>query len=332
MSLAARVPCLTEQRTRKRSLRAVPALTADAPLAAECCERMASILIDKLLQTVVNRNASDFTSPSANRRSFAHDGHLMRLETKVLTPEDTTVVDEEHFARAMPAGVAGGGRHRLRLRVRRQGRFRVSIFKQKGNVAMVLRQIPAQADELQGPGHAAGVGRLVRRPRGLILVTGPTGSGKTTTLAAMIDYINQTFRPSHHHDRRPDRVLSHAQEVDGQSARSRRRRADVRRGHSPRLAAGPGRDPGRRNAQPGDDRGGDHGRRNGHIVFGTLHTTSARHGQSNHRRVSHQSAGADSHPAFHGDHRDRFADAAAEDGGGPWRPTKCSWSTPLSPT
>jgi twitching motility protein PilT len=76
------------------------------------------------------------------------------------------------------------------------GRFRVSIFKQKSCVGMVLRLIPAKLltfDELGAPPVLTD---LCARPRGLVLVTGPTGSGKTTTLATMIDYINQTF--DHH--------------------------------------------------------------------------------------------------------------------------------------
>jgi twitching motility protein PilT len=77
-----------------------------------------------------------------------------------------------------------------------QARFRVSVFKQRGHVAMVLRQIPAKLLGFKELGTPEVLARLIMRPRGLILVTGPTGSGKTTTLAAMIDYINDTM--DHH--------------------------------------------------------------------------------------------------------------------------------------
>ncbi|MCA9171189.1 MAG: PilT/PilU family type 4a pilus ATPase, partial [Planctomycetales bacterium] len=77
-----------------------------------------------------------------------------------------------------------------------QARFRVSIFKQRGNIGMVLRQIPNTMLTFDQLGLPAKVGELCMRPRGLFLVTGPTGSGKSTTLASMINYINETV--DHH--------------------------------------------------------------------------------------------------------------------------------------
>jgi twitching motility protein PilT len=75
-------------------------------------------------------------------------------------------------------------------------RFRVAVFKAKGNISMVLRQIPNKLLSFDDIGLPAIVKSLCRRPRGLFLVTGPTGSGKTTTLATMIDYINSEL--DHH--------------------------------------------------------------------------------------------------------------------------------------
>jgi twitching motility protein PilT len=72
----------------------------------------------------------------------------------------------------------------------------VSVFKQKSFVGLVLRLIPARVMDFQELGTPPVLAELCARPRGLVLVTGPTGSGKTTTLAAMIDYINQNF--DHH--------------------------------------------------------------------------------------------------------------------------------------
>ncbi len=77
-----------------------------------------------------------------------------------------------------------------------KGRFRVSIFKERTHVAIALRLIPTKLMDFKELGTPPVVAELCARPRGLILVTGPTGSGKTTTLATMIDYINQNF--DHH--------------------------------------------------------------------------------------------------------------------------------------
>jgi twitching motility protein PilT len=75
-------------------------------------------------------------------------------------------------------------------------RFRVSIFKERGHVAMALRQIPTKLLDFKELGTPEVFPKLCMRPRGLMLVTGPTGSGKTTTLAAAIDYINENL--DHH--------------------------------------------------------------------------------------------------------------------------------------
>jgi twitching motility protein PilT len=75
-------------------------------------------------------------------------------------------------------------------------RFRCAVFKQRGHIAMVLRQIPMKLLNFKDLGTPPVLADLCIRPRGLILVTGPTGSGKTTTLAAVIDYINHNF--DHH--------------------------------------------------------------------------------------------------------------------------------------
>ncbi len=72
-------------------------------------------------------------------------------------------------------------------------RFRVAIFKQRGNVGLVLRRIPNEFLTFEQLGLPAVIEQLIQRPRGLILVTGPTGSGKTTSLASMVNYINATM-------------------------------------------------------------------------------------------------------------------------------------------
>lgn len=157
---------------------------------------MANILIDKLLQTVVNRNASDLHIAVGQPPVIRVDGHLVKLETKVLESEDTTALMKSITPERCQQELQEVGGSDYGFAFGDKGRFRVSIFKERGNVAIALRLIPAELMDFKKLGTPPVLAELCTRPRGLILVTGPTGSGKTTTLAAMIDYINQNF--DHH--------------------------------------------------------------------------------------------------------------------------------------
>jgi twitching motility protein PilT len=157
---------------------------------------MATILIDKLLQTVVNRGASDLHIAVGQPPVVRLHGRLVRLETKVLEPEDTVALMKSITPERCQQELQEVGGADFGFAFGTQARFRVSIFKQKGYVGMVLRQIPMKLMDFKTLGTPPVLVDLCKRPRGLILVTGPTGSGKSTTLAAMIDYLNETF--DHH--------------------------------------------------------------------------------------------------------------------------------------
>ena len=103
------------------------------------------------------------------------------------------------------------------------GRFRVNVFRQRGSVGLVLRRVLPGIPSIEELGLPPVVRRLAEEQRGLVLVTGPTGSGKTTTLAAMIDHINETPGAPHRDDRGPDRGPAPRQAVDRQPARGRHR-------------------------------------------------------------------------------------------------------------
>jgi len=157
---------------------------------------MGTILIDKLLHTVVKRKASDLHIAVGQPPVLRLDGRMKRLETKVLEPEDTvslmkSIAPERSQKELQEKGSADFG-----FAFGDLARFRVSLFKQKGFVGMVLRQIPNKMLSLEDLGTPPVLKDLIMRPRGLVLVTGPTGSGKTTTLAAAIDFLNQTL--DHH--------------------------------------------------------------------------------------------------------------------------------------
>jgi twitching motility protein PilT len=155
---------------------------------------MASVIqIDRLLDTVIKQNASDLHLTVGKPPTIRARGRLVELRTKVLEPEDTMALMKSIAPERSQTEIQEEGGSDFGFAYGDQARFRVSIFKQKGVVGLVLRQIP---NELLGM-DAIGLPRicidLIRRPRGLFLVTGPTGSGKTTSLAAMINYVNENL-------------------------------------------------------------------------------------------------------------------------------------------
>ena len=154
---------------------------------------MATIHIDRLLETVIKQGASDLHLTVGRPPVIRFHGHLRALETKVLGPEDTVALMKAITPERGQQELQEEGGTDYGFAFGDAGRFRVSVFKQKGNVAIVLRLIPSRllTFELIGLPHI--IRALCRRPRGLFLVTGPTGSGKTTTLATMLDYINDNF-------------------------------------------------------------------------------------------------------------------------------------------
>ena len=118
------------------------------------------------------------------------DGRLRKLQAPNLTPADTEYMVSEvlrddlvdEFARTNEADFA--------YSVSGLGRFRVNAFRSRGSAGMVFRRVSVGAIPLDDLGLPPVLGALAMEPRGLVLVTGPTGSGKTTTLAGMIDHIN----------------------------------------------------------------------------------------------------------------------------------------------
>jgi twitching motility protein PilT len=157
---------------------------------------MGTLLIDKLLQTVVNQGASDLHISVGQPPVVRLHGRMRKLETKVLTPDDTTGLMKSIAPERCQQELQEVGGSDFGFAFGTAARFRVSIFKQRGNVGMVLRQIPNKFLTMEQLGLPTVCKELIIRPRGLFLVTGPTGSGKSTSLASMINYINETL--DHH--------------------------------------------------------------------------------------------------------------------------------------
>jgi len=154
---------------------------------------MATVNIDRLLQACITQGASDIHLTCDRPPVFRIDGRLRSLETKVLEPDDTVALMKSITPERNQQEVQEEGGTDFGFAYGDQGRFRVSVFKQKGNIAIVLRLIPSRIMSFEEIGLPKICAALCRRPRGMFLVTGPTGSGKTTTLATMVNYINENL-------------------------------------------------------------------------------------------------------------------------------------------
>ncbi len=154
---------------------------------------MATVNMDRLLEACVAQGASDLHIVTGRPPVLRVDGSLRSLETKVLEPDDTTALMKSITPDRNQQELQEEGGTDYGFAYGDVARFRVSVFRQKGNISIVLRRIPTSImtfDEIGLPKICAA---LCRRPRGMFLVTGPTGCGKTTTLACMINYINENF-------------------------------------------------------------------------------------------------------------------------------------------
>ena len=154
---------------------------------------MATIQIDRLLETVVKRGASDLHLAVGRPPTLRLNTRLRELQTKVLEPEDTIALMKSITPERIQQEYEEQGSGDFGFAYGDEARFRVAIFKQKGYCSLVLRKIPNKIMTFEQIGLPEMARQICRRPRGLFLVTGPTGSGKTTTLATMINYINENY-------------------------------------------------------------------------------------------------------------------------------------------
>ncbi|WP_067837438.1 type IV pilus twitching motility protein PilT [Amphibacillus sediminis] len=150
--------------------------------------------LTKLLTAAYQMNASDIHLTVGSVPIFRIDGQLVPYRGERLEPNDT-----EEMARSI---VTDDLWHRLEVdreldwsyQITGLSRFRVNLFYQRQNLSIALRTIPTQIPKLDDLGLPEVLKQIAKRPHGLVLVTGPTGSGKSTTLASMIDYMNRTMK------------------------------------------------------------------------------------------------------------------------------------------
>ena len=147
--------------------------------------------MNELLELVFEQNASDLHLQVGQPPTLRLSGSMTPIDGPALQPIDTeklmlSITPDVHIQSTKLNGGADFG-----FAYMDKARFRVSVMKSKGNYGMVLRQIPNRMFGLRDIGMPDRIRELLYRPRGLILVTGPTGSGKSTTLASMINYVNE---------------------------------------------------------------------------------------------------------------------------------------------
>src|SRR6266566_1952200 len=157
------------------------------------CVATSTVLIDKLLTTVIQLKASDLHIAVGQPPVIRHHGRMRRLDTKVLEQDDTTALMKSITPDRCQQELQELGGADFAIEFTDGVRFRVAIFKQRGNIGMVLRRIPSQFLTFEQIGMPDAIKRLITRPRGLLLVTGPTGSGKTTSLASMMNFLNDNY-------------------------------------------------------------------------------------------------------------------------------------------
>jgi twitching motility protein PilT len=154
---------------------------------------MATVHIDRLLEACIKMGASDLHLTVGRPPILRVNGRLRPLETKVLEPDDTTSLMKSVTPDKKQQELQEKGGTDFGFAFGDKGRFRTAVFRQKGNLTLILRLIPTRVMGFDEIGLPKICSALCRRPRGLFLVTGPTGCGKTTTLASMINYINENL-------------------------------------------------------------------------------------------------------------------------------------------
>lgn len=145
-----------------------------------------------LLEELIRRKGSDLHITVGERPMIRLDGDLMRSSVdKVLTPKDTLTLAYSILTEAQKKRFETEDELDFSFGVQNLSRFRGNCYKQRGCVALAIRQIPYEIKDVRTLGLPTVVAGFADRPRGLVLVTGPTGSGKSTTLAALVDKINK---------------------------------------------------------------------------------------------------------------------------------------------
>jgi twitching motility protein PilT len=151
-----------------------------------------SVNLRSLLEEMIERDASDLHITAGERPKLRIDGDITNSRAEhVLSPKDTLQIAYSVLTENQKKRFELDDELDFSFGIQNLARFRGNCFKQRGCVSMVIRQIPINIKTFTDLGLPAVIAKMAEKPRGLVLVTGPTGSGKSTTLAAMIDKINR---------------------------------------------------------------------------------------------------------------------------------------------
>lgn len=152
--------------------------------------------VEEILMEAVTREASDIHITAGRPVTYRLVGDLVSVGSQKLSPQDTETFAKQITTEIQRKKIEEVGGIDFGFSFKDKARFRVSCFKQQGHYAIVLRLLPSKFYNFKDIGLPSQMIEVLNLPRGLVLVTGPTGSGKTTTLATMLNYINETF-PRH---------------------------------------------------------------------------------------------------------------------------------------
>jgi twitching motility protein PilT len=161
-----------------------------ATAAAEATTTLLSLR--SLLDEMIQKGASDLHITAGERPKLRIDGAITNSHVEVvMTPKDTLQLTYSILTEDQKKRFENEDELDFSFGIQTLSRFRANAFRQRGCVALAIRQIPFQIKALDALNVPPVLAKLAERPRGLVLVTGPTGSGKSTTLAAMIDKVNR---------------------------------------------------------------------------------------------------------------------------------------------
>ena len=149
--------------------------------------------MEKLLSTVIQLKASDLHISVGQPPVVRHGGRMRKLDAKILDSDDTAGLMKSITPDRCQQELQQKGGADFAIEYTDGVRFRVAIFKQRGTIGMVMRRIPSQFLTFEQLRMPEAIRSLIVRPRGMLLVTGPTGSGKTTSLASMVNFINDNY-------------------------------------------------------------------------------------------------------------------------------------------